>query len=133
MYKQAWEGHLRQYTLAKTVKVPLALDGMYYKEFPVTFDWLHNGEGITVFNLQGLNDPLDARFDGLIRLDVELAHERRRFHRRLARHPRPLDFHGPGQNRGQGERSEETGVARCDVCHLAVTLEQSGRCDGTDR
>src|SRR5262249_34947502 len=45
MYKKAWEGHLRQYTLAKTVEVPFARDGMYYKEFPVMFDWLHNGEG----------------------------------------------------------------------------------------
>ena len=26
------------------------------------FDWLHNGEGLTVFNLQGLSDPDDARF-----------------------------------------------------------------------
>ena len=61
MYKKAWEGHLRQYTLAKTVKVPFARDGMYYKEFPVTFDWVHNGEGLTVFNLQGLSDPTDIR------------------------------------------------------------------------
>ena len=62
LYKKAWEGHLRQYTLAKTVKVPFARDGMYYKEFPVMFDWLHNAEGLTVFNLQGLSDPRDARF-----------------------------------------------------------------------
>lgn len=62
MYKHAWEGHLRQYTLAKTTEVPFARDGMYYKEFPVTMDWLHNGEGLTVFNLQGLSDPEDARF-----------------------------------------------------------------------
>lgn len=26
MYKQAWEGHLRQYTLAKTVEVPFAME-----------------------------------------------------------------------------------------------------------
>src|SRR3954449_12625545 len=52
MYKKAWEGHLRQYTAAKTTDVPFAREGMYYKEFPVTFDWLHNGEGLTVFNLQ---------------------------------------------------------------------------------
>jgi hypothetical protein len=57
MYKKAWEGHLRQYTLAKTVKVPFARDGMYYKEFPVMFDWLHHCEGLSVFNLQGLSDP----------------------------------------------------------------------------
>lgn len=29
MYKQAWEGHLRQYTTAKTTDVPFARDGMY--------------------------------------------------------------------------------------------------------
>jgi len=54
LVEQAWEGHLRQYTLAKTTHVPLARDGMYYKEFPVMFDWLHNGEGLAVFNRLGL-------------------------------------------------------------------------------
>lgn len=62
MYKRAWEGHLRQFTAAKTVEVPMARDGMYYKEFPVMFDWLHNGEGLVVFNLQGLSDPDDLLF-----------------------------------------------------------------------
>jgi len=57
MYKKGWEGHLRQYTAARTKDVPFARDGMYYKEFPVMFDWLHNGEGLTVFDLQGLSDP----------------------------------------------------------------------------
>ncbi|HEV3002861.1 MAG TPA: hypothetical protein VGX78_00300, partial [Pirellulales bacterium] len=60
LYKKAWEGHLRQYTLAKTRDVEFAREGMYYKEFPVMFDWLHNGEGLTVFNLQGLSDPRDG-------------------------------------------------------------------------
>ncbi|MDP6444718.1 MAG: hypothetical protein QF805_13070 [Pirellulaceae bacterium] len=59
LYKRAWEGHLRQYTLAKTTQVPFARDGMYYKEFPVMFDWQHNCEGLTVFNLQSLSDPQD--------------------------------------------------------------------------
>jgi len=67
MYKKAWEGHLRQYTLAKTKDVPFARDGMYYKEFPVMFDWLHNGEGLTVFNLQGLSDPSDVKFGHRVR------------------------------------------------------------------
>jgi hypothetical protein len=67
MIKKAWEGHLRQYTLAKTVKVPFAKDGMYYKEFPVMFDWLHNGEGLCVFNLQGLSGPGDAKFRQRVR------------------------------------------------------------------
>ncbi|MEQ8786349.1 MAG: hypothetical protein RIC55_08615 [Pirellulaceae bacterium] len=59
MVKHAWEGHLRQYTEARTTEVPFARDGMYYKEFCVKFDWLHHGEGLTVFNLQGLSDPDD--------------------------------------------------------------------------
>ena len=67
MYKRAWEGHLRQYTLAKTTDVPFARDGMYYKEFPVMFDWLHHGEGLTVFNLQGLSDPDDPAFQRRVR------------------------------------------------------------------
>jgi hypothetical protein len=67
LYKKAYEGHLRQYTLARTRDVPFARDGMYYKEFPVTFDWLHNGEGLTVFNLQGLSDPNDDAFRKRVR------------------------------------------------------------------
>jgi len=62
MYSKAWEGHLRQFTLARTTQVPFARDGMYYKEFPVMFDWLHNGEGLTVFDLQGLSGTRDVRF-----------------------------------------------------------------------
>jgi hypothetical protein len=62
LYKKGWEGHLRQYTEARTRDVEFARGGMYYKEFPVSFDWLHNGEGLTPFNLQGLADPGDLRF-----------------------------------------------------------------------
>jgi hypothetical protein len=67
LYKKAWEGHLRQYTAARTTQVPFAKDGMYYKEFPVMFDWMHNGEGLTVFNNQGLSDPNDSRFGQRVR------------------------------------------------------------------
>jgi hypothetical protein len=67
LYKKAWEGHLRQFTQAKTKNVPLATDGMYYKEFPVMFDWQHNGEGLSVFNLQGLSDPNDLAFRQRVR------------------------------------------------------------------
>jgi hypothetical protein len=62
LYRRAWEGHLRQYTEAKTVEVPLARDGMYYKEFPVMFDWFHNGEGFSAFYLEGLCNPHDPLF-----------------------------------------------------------------------
>ena len=62
LYKLGWEGHLLQYTEAKTVEVPMARDGMYFKEFPVMFDWFHNAEGFSAFFLQGLSDPDDARF-----------------------------------------------------------------------
>jgi hypothetical protein len=67
LYKKAWEGHLRQYTAAKTKDVPFARDGMYYKEFPVMFDWLHNAEGLTPFNVQGLSDPYDPAFRRRVR------------------------------------------------------------------
>ena len=53
MYTTAWEGHLRQYTEAKTTSVPLATDGMYYREFPVMFDWFHHGEWLSAFILEG--------------------------------------------------------------------------------
>jgi hypothetical protein len=62
MYLKAQEGHIRQYTEAKTVEVPMARDGMYYKEFITMFDWQHNAEGLRVFNAQGLSDPYDANY-----------------------------------------------------------------------
>jgi hypothetical protein len=62
LYTKAWEGHLRQYTEAKTVQVPFAREGMYYKEFPVMIDWQHISEGLTTFNLMGLSDPNDRAF-----------------------------------------------------------------------
>ena len=61
-YKLGWEGHIRQYTEAKTVEVELARDGMLYKEFPVSLDWFHHGESMSVFNLQGLSDPHNQAF-----------------------------------------------------------------------
>jgi hypothetical protein len=57
MYEHAYEGHVRQYTLAKTTQVPFAREGMYFREFPVMMDWQHNGEGLTVFNNMGLGNP----------------------------------------------------------------------------
>ncbi len=56
-----WEGHIRQYTAAKTVEVPIARTGMYYREFPVQMDWQHNSEGLTSFNVMGLSAPRDAK------------------------------------------------------------------------
>lgn len=68
-YYRGWEGHLQQYTEAKTVEVPLGRDGMYYKEFPVCFDWFHHGEGLSAFFLEGLADPTNR----------SLLHRTRRF------------------------------------------------------
>jgi hypothetical protein len=62
MYDKAYEGHVQQYTAAKTTDVPIAKLGMYYKEFPSQFDWQHNGEGLTVFNLMPLGDPYSRRY-----------------------------------------------------------------------
>ncbi|MEW6749405.1 MAG: hypothetical protein AB1505_00315 [Candidatus Latescibacterota bacterium] len=60
LFRQGFEGHLRQYTEARTVEVPLARDGMYYREFPTVFDWFHHGEGFSAFFLQPLSDPYDS-------------------------------------------------------------------------
>lgn len=67
MINKAYEGHVRQYTEAKTTQVPFAKEGMYYKEFPVMMDWQHNGEGMTPFNVMGLADPLNPRLRDRIR------------------------------------------------------------------
>lgn len=61
-YRRAWEGHLQQYTAAKTREVELARDGMYWREFPVMFDWVHHGEGITSFLFAGLAAPDDPQY-----------------------------------------------------------------------
>ena len=61
LFRHGFEGHVRQYTEAKTVEVPCARDGMYYKEFPVSLDWFHHGEGLSAFFHYGLSDPDDLR------------------------------------------------------------------------
>ena len=67
LYKKGWEGHLRQYTAAKTVDVEMVRDGMYCKEFPVSLDWLHHAEGLTAFINSALADPHDPAFQRRIR------------------------------------------------------------------
>jgi len=67
MYEKAYEGHVRQYTAAKTTEVPFARDGMYYKEFPVMMDWQHNGEGLSVFNVMGLSNPFNPKYRERVR------------------------------------------------------------------
>jgi hypothetical protein len=62
MYVKGHEGLLRQYTEAKTVDVPIARQGMYYKEFIVQSDWMHHGEGLQLFNRMGLSIPADAKY-----------------------------------------------------------------------
>jgi hypothetical protein len=62
MVRKAYEGHVHQYTEAKTTVVPFARQGMYYKEFPCMMDWQHNAEGLTVFNLMPLSDPHDPHY-----------------------------------------------------------------------
>ncbi|MEE2659514.1 MAG: hypothetical protein VX733_13490 [Candidatus Latescibacterota bacterium] len=62
LFRQGFDGHLRQYTEARTLDVPMARDGMYYKEFPVSLDWFHHGEGLSTYFLYGLCDPHDPEF-----------------------------------------------------------------------
>jgi hypothetical protein len=62
MYSKGHEGLLRQYTEAKTTEVPIARQGMYYKEFIVQSDWMHHGEGLQLFNRMGLSIPMDQKY-----------------------------------------------------------------------
>jgi hypothetical protein len=62
MYLNGHEGLLKQYTEARTLEVPIARQGMYYKEFIVQSDWMHHGEGLQLFNRMGLSLPTDANY-----------------------------------------------------------------------
>ena len=62
MYTQGHEGLLKQYTDARTTDVPIARQGMYYKEFIVQSDWMHHGEGLQLFNRMGLSSSADANY-----------------------------------------------------------------------
>ena len=62
LYRHGIEGHLRQYTEARTVECPLGRDGMYYREFPTSFDSVHNAEGFHGLFQQGLAEPWDPAY-----------------------------------------------------------------------
>jgi hypothetical protein len=62
MYLKGHEGLLQQYTVAKTTDVPVARQGMYYKDFIVQSDWMHHGEGLQLFNRMGLSIPTDETY-----------------------------------------------------------------------
>jgi hypothetical protein len=62
MFLKGHGGLLKQYTEAKTTDVPIARQGMYYKEFIVQSDWMHHGEGLQLFNRMGLSAPTDAKY-----------------------------------------------------------------------
>jgi hypothetical protein len=62
MYSRGHEGLLRQYTEARTTEVPIARQGMYYKDFIVQSDWMHHGEALQLFNRMSLSMPEDAPY-----------------------------------------------------------------------
>jgi len=62
MFVKGHDGLIEQYTAAKTTAVPIARQGMYYKEFIVQSDWMHHGEGLQLFNRMGLSMPMDATY-----------------------------------------------------------------------
>jgi hypothetical protein len=62
MFSKGHEGLIKQYTEAKTTDVPIARQGMYYKEFIVQSDWMHHGEGLQLFNRMGLSMPADSKY-----------------------------------------------------------------------
>src|SRR3954469_22745326 len=67
MFLKGHDGLIDQYTAAKTTDVPIARQGMYYKEFIVQSDWMHHGEGLQLFNRMGLSVPGDPRYQARAR------------------------------------------------------------------
>ena len=67
MFSKGHEGLIAQYTDAKTTNVPIARQGMYYKEFIVQSDWMHHGEGLQLFNRMGLSVPTDPKYQARAR------------------------------------------------------------------
>lgn len=67
MFTKAHDGMIKQYTEAKTTQVPIAREGMYYKEFCVQQDWMHHGEGLQLFNRMGLCIPNDPTYQARAR------------------------------------------------------------------
>ena len=65
--KKIYDGHVRQFSEARTEFVPFATDGMYFKEFPTHADWMHNAEGIQMFNNMGLMDPYESVYEQRVR------------------------------------------------------------------
>ena len=61
-YRRIWEGHLIQFTMARAPSTQMAANGMYYKEFPASFDWEHTGEGLQAFLFYALDAPADASY-----------------------------------------------------------------------
>jgi hypothetical protein len=62
MFLKGHEGLIEQYTQARTTDVPIARQGMYYKDFIVQSDWMHHGEGLQLFNRMGLSFPTDPKY-----------------------------------------------------------------------
>ena len=67
MFLKGHEGLLKQYSAARTTDVPIAREGMYYKEFIVQSDWMHHGEGLQLFNRMGLSMPADPTYQARAR------------------------------------------------------------------
>ena len=67
LYRHGIEGHMRQYTEARTAECPLGRDGMYYREFPTSFDSVHNAEGFHGLFQQGLAEPWDPAYRARMR------------------------------------------------------------------
>ncbi|MCB1022449.1 MAG: hypothetical protein KDC27_21145, partial [Acidobacteria bacterium] len=62
LFEKAWEGHLLQFTAAKAPGIPMAENGMYWREFVTAFDWEHTGEALAAFHLYGLARPSDPLY-----------------------------------------------------------------------
>lgn len=66
-YRTGINGHIQQYTEARSPATQIAREGMYFREFPSSFDWVHNGEGYHPLFQEGLCEPNDKTWQARMR------------------------------------------------------------------
>ena len=115
MFSKGHEGLIAQYTDARTTNVPIARQGMYYKEFIVQSDWMHHGEGLQLFNRMGLSVPTDREVSGASAAVCRVLHGRGSGSTQLRRRAQDHSQHGERQSRSDAPEGHSARLGRRSV------------------
>ena len=98
--------------------MPIARDGMYYKEFIVQSDWMHHGEGLQLFNRMGLSIPDDAKYQERAQTFRRLLHGRGSGGSQLRSGPQDHPQHAERQPRADAPQGDADRLGGRSVrCH----------------